>query len=114
MASKKLHILDLPSPPEDRTQHVQVRKKPVIPRVSYHSKLSSCHLPGQRPNWGPALKLPTHLGEYPVPEALREAIENGGDREVVVVDPVIEEVRQTHWVYSNIEFSMYYACSFSY
>ena len=38
------------------------------------------------------LKLPYNLGEYPVPDELREAVEGGDVSEVMMMKPCLEEV----------------------
>lgn len=88
-------MLDLPSGTQPVVEYLQLRqvhKKAVVQGGSYHAKLKSCRLPGQRPQRTPMLKLPYHLGEYPVPEDLREAVESGEMKEVAMVDPCLEEV----------------------
>ena len=91
----KVLLVDLPSrscPQVERVPSWQSCRKPAIPATSYHTKVTSCHIPGQQPRRGPLLKLPNHLGEYPVPNELREAVEEGGEKEVVSMEPALEEV----------------------
>jgi hypothetical protein len=38
------------------------------------------------------LKLPYTLGEYPVPDELREAVEGGGEGDVMAMTPCLEKV----------------------
>ena len=59
---------------------------------SYQAKVKACRLPGQRPRRTPLLKLPYTLGEYPVPYELREAVEDGDGRDVMMMKPCLEEV----------------------
>ena len=69
-------------------------------RGSYHDKLSACRIPGQRPVYVGVAKMSTKLRGFPVPEELRECIEEEGD--VVTLEPTLEEVRvgrrwSPHW-----------------
>ena len=72
--------------------HRLFNKKPTNRGGSYQAKVRSCRLPGQRPQRTPVLKLPYNLGEYPVPDKLREAVEGGEEREVMMMKPCLEEV----------------------
>ena len=72
--------------------HGQFNKKPTNRGGSYQAKVRSCHLPGQRPQRTPVLKLPYNLGEYPVPDELREAVEGGDERDLMIMTPCLEEV----------------------
>ena len=96
LLKSKFPILDLPSGNcpelEYMPQPRSTRKKHVIPKTSYHTRVTSCRIPGQRPQRGPMLKLPNHLGEYPVPDGLRKVVEGGERREMSLTEPVIEEV----------------------
>lgn len=70
----------------------QFSKKPTSCGGSYQAKVKSCRLPGKRPQRTPMLKLPYNLGEYPVPDELREAVEGGEEMEIVLTIPCLEEV----------------------
>ena len=84
-----------PTPPPPRSRG-QFNKRTGSHRAggSYQAKVRSCRLPGQRPQRTPMLKLPYNLGEYPVPDELREAVEGGDEREVMVMKPCLEEVTE--------------------
>ena len=84
---------DVPTLP--RSHYGQFNKKSTNRGGSYQAKVRSCRLPGQRPQRTPLLKLPYTLGEYPVPDELREAVEGGGEGEVINMAPCLEEVCQS-------------------
>ena len=73
-----------PSPPAKRGV--------AVGKGTYQEKLSACRLPGQRPLRGGNLKLAKKLDLYPVPEELRECVEEEGD--IMAVQPTLEEVSE--------------------
>lgn len=62
----------------------------VALKGSYQDKLAACRLPGQRPLRMGVPKLSTKLKGYPIPEELRECVEEEGD--VMAVETTLEEV----------------------
>lgn len=63
---------------------------PVVLKGTYQEKLGACCLRGQRPLYPGLLKLSKRLKEYPVPEELRECVEDE-EGDVMAVEPSLEE-----------------------
>ena len=61
---------------------------------TYQEKLAACRLPGQRPLRLSSLKLSTKLKTYPIPEELRDCVDEGKE-DVMAMEPSLEEVRVT-------------------
>ena len=95
VSGKRPLLPDLPLRSCPEVEHVQSRsthRKLLVPTTSYHTKVTSCQIPGQRPQRGPMPRLPYLLGEFPVPDYLREAVGGGNEKEVLSLEPSLEEV----------------------
>ena len=76
---------------------------PQAPRTSggpalkgtYQEKVGACRVPGQRPVRKMGVqKLSNRLRQYPVPDELRECVGGGVGRDVMAMEPSLEEVRE--------------------